>query len=647
MATSAAAFGTPQERIPRAEHQLVDAALAVNEAQTLDEALEALAASARALTFADRVSILQWDAGFRAATVAASSGGHSGHGFRVSPNKLTSSLIAQDIAFVVGPEHLEGPPAEIAERAFAVGTLCVPLSQAGLPTVSFQASWDVPAGAEASELAISKLRLLGRLSSVAFRAEAERTRARDDARLRAVFEAVPDGLVVRFKAGAVLNEAARELLAASGDAIEHMALRELDGTLIPASDTPLKRATRTGEEQSYIVRVRRYDGVERIHEGRIAPVADVDGSTFATVTSFRDVTEAQDEQFVTHQFLERLFEALPIAVAVADPETYEIRRVNQSFVDLLGYEADEAVGARPPYPWWSTEYEILPASEDGRITRYERIFRRKNGELVPAELTRVLVRDPEGRPNAAVVLIADQSERRAFEQQLVQSGKLASIGELAAGVAHEINNPLFAILGLAELLLLDAEPGTKAQGRLELIQSTALEIKEIVRAMLDFARDRSDERFVVSLADIAAQTVDLMRRTNAAKQVEIVERYPDTDVLVEASTNQLKQILVNLISNAKHVLEADGGTITVEVGRDAGVAWAEVRDTGPGISAEVAARIFEPFFTTRREVGGTGLGLSVSLGIAQAHDGSLVVDSTPGEGASFRLSLPLATEEAS
>ena len=119
-----------------------------------------------------------------------------------------------------------------------------------------------------------------------------------------------------------------------------------------------------------------------------------------------------------------------------------------------------------------------------------------------------------------------------MQQQLVQSGKLAAIGELAAGVAHEINNPLFAILGLTEFLLKEAEPGSKAQQRLELIQQTGLEIKEIVRALLDFARENAEERHVVALDDVVRSTVDLVRRTNAHKGVELVDTYEDAGALV-------------------------------------------------------------------------------------------------------------------
>jgi len=629
----------------RTERQLIDAALAVNDAGALDEALAALARAARDLVGADRVSILLWDADFRGAQIVATSGEGVAAVNRVEANGATARLVESDTPFVVGREHLEGQPPEVVARVRELGTLlCVPLRFDGLPTVSFQASWEALVTEETVELAISKLRLLGRLTRVAFRTETERIRAREDARLRAVIEAVPDGLVVRTSSGAIVNSAARELLAVDDDPPEEIAMREMDGTPVPSGLTPLAEAVRTGEPQGYVLRVTRGDGVERIHEGRIAPVADDEGEVFATVTVFRDVTEAEKERFVTQQFLDSLFDSLPTAVAVTDPGTWEIRRVNQAFVDLLGYKVHETVGAKPPFPWWTEDYEIPRATADNPVLKYERLLRRKDGALVPAQLTKALIRDPDGAPAAEVVLIADLSERRAFERQLIQSGKLASIGQLAAGVAHEINNPLFAILGLVEFLLLEAEPETKAHERLTLIQGTALEIKEIVRALLDFARERSDEHSVISLADVAAQTVELMRRTSAAKQIDIVERYSDEPVPIEGSSSQLKQIFVNLISNAKHALKDGGGTITVEVGRDGEFAWAEVRDTGPGLSEDVAARVFEPFYTTRRDIGGTGLGLSVSLGIAQAHGGSLVVDSKPGEGAAFRLRLPLLEE---
>jgi two-component system NtrC family sensor kinase len=242
---------------------------------------------------------------------------------------------------------------------------------------------------------------------------------------------------------------------------------------------------------------------------------------------------------------------------------------------------------------------------------------------------------PPGEPHTA-----EGPERRGYEQQLVQSGRLAAIGELAAGVAHEINNPLFAILGLTEFLLKEAEPGSLTHQRLALIQGSGIEIKEIVRALLDFAREHADERRVVPFEDVIRSTLDLVRRTNAHKGIELVDTYDGSRADVIATPNQLKQIVLNLIANARQAMP-DGGTVHVDVRRDGSHVVASVADDGPGIAPELRERIFEPFFTTKRLTGGTGLGLSVSLGIAEAHDGTLTVTSEPGAGSTFALRLPV------
>jgi signal transduction histidine kinase len=207
-------------------------------------------------------------------------------------------------------------------------------------------------------------------------------------------------------------------------------------------------------------------------------------------------------------------------------------------------------------------------------------------------------------------------------------------------VAHEINNPLFAILGLVEFLLKDAEVGTKGHERLVLIQRTGLEIKEIVRALLDFAREPSDERVPVSVADAARETVELFRRTSAAKASDLRADYTGEDTVVDGSGNQLKQIFLNLLANATHSVGGAGGEVDLAVERDGAWVVATVSDTGPGIPENVLPRIFDPFFTTKRGTGGSGLGLSVSLGIAQAHGGTLLAENRPEGGARFVLRLP-------
>jgi two-component system NtrC family sensor kinase len=222
----------------------------------------------------------------------------------------------------------------------------------------------------------------------------------------------------------------------------------------------------------------------------------------------------------------------------------------------------------------------------------------------------------------------------------MQRGKLAAIGELAAGVAHEINNPLCAILGFVEFLLRDAEPETKAFDRLCLIQESGHEIRTIVDALLEFAREPSEDREVVELRTVVAQAVELVRQTSAAKGVELHESYCEGATPVFANASQLKQVLLNLIGNARQAMDGHGA-VTLTVESHGHTVLARVSDTGPGIPAEVLPNVFDPFFTTRREQGGTGLGLSVSYGIAEAHSGNLTARSD-SSGATFELRLPLA-----
>jgi len=232
----------------------------------------------------------------------------------------------------------------------------------------------------------------------------------------------------------------------------------------------------------------------------------------------------------------------------------------------------------------------------------------------------------------------DRRAFAAFEQHVGATGKRVALGALAPGVVHEINNPLFGILGLVELLLADAEPGSKVHERLELIHATGLEIKAIVRAFVDFAREPTEHRSALALDEVAKEAIDLMRGTSGAKHVEIVERFGSEGTIVEGNRNQLKQIFINLISNAANATAA--GRVEVAVARAGDSVVATVVDHGPGIAPDVLPRIFDPFATTRLSEGGTGLGLYISDAIARAHGGALAAGSTAGAGAAFTLRLP-------
>ncbi|MBV8257272.1 MAG: hypothetical protein JO073_05580 [Actinobacteria bacterium] len=355
-------------------------------------------------------------------------------------------------------------------------------------------------------------------------------------------------------------------------------------------------------------------------------------------TFLANPTEPAGEEHVAAAFFAQAFAQLPLPATVVDFVTGRVVATNEAHASLVGLTAPEMVGLTPPYPWWAEGWRPRPLERSAHMSfPYEGMFRHSTGLLIPVEIRTFVVESDQVR---AVVVVTSTSERRQLERQLAQSGKLAAIGELAAGVAHEINNPLFAILGLTEFLLREAQPGTKAHERLELIHSTGNEMKEIVSALLDFAREPTDEHVPFLVTQTVRDAVALLRRTNGAKNVELVERYEDEDVLVVGSSNQVKQIVVNLVRNAQQAMP-DGGVVRIEVEPDPEGVAVSVSDTGPGIPPDVLPRIFEPFFTTKRQNGGTGLGLAVSHGLAAMHGGDIVVESMPGQGTTFRLVLPV------
>jgi signal transduction histidine kinase len=231
------------------------------------------------------------------------------------------------------------------------------------------------------------------------------------------------------------------------------------------------------------------------------------------------------------------------------------------------------------------------------------------------------------------------AELKRTQAQLIQSTKLAAIGELAANIAHEINNPLTSVLGFASFLAERIPQGQPMREELDLIQEEAGRARDIVRDLLHFSRQREFVPQMTDLNRVLEQTIAMVRRQGALDSISLAEAYAEGLPPVEIDVPRIKQVFLNLVNNAVYVMK-DGGSLTLRSSVAGDMVQVEVLDTGTGIAAEHLDRIFEPFFTTKPDVSGTGLGLSVSLGIVQSHGGTIEVKSELGRGSNFIVKLP-------
>ena len=339
---------------------------------------------------------------------------------------------------------------------------------------------------------------------------------------------------------------------------------------------------------------------------------------------------------------ETAFDALSEGLAVVGPDG-RILRANRALGNLAGRSprdlegsdfADTVAEGAPAARDLSTaaQGEERPAPVELRLDRDRRILR-----LTAARLA--------APASGAVVLVEDVTGQRAMQSQLIHSEKMAAIGQLVSGVAHELNNPLTSIAGLSELLV---QPGmlpdpAPAREHLRVIHAQAERAGRIVHNLLTFARKGGHDRTAVDLNDVVSRTAFLTAYDLQQRQIELVRKLAPAPVLVFGDRQELQQVLLNLIMNAAQALASVEGRprrLTLATGRQDGEAFLRVTDNGPGVPASQVAQLFTPFFTTKGPGHGTGLGLSLSYGMVEAHGGRITYAPAQDGGAEFTLLLP-------
>ena len=338
---------------------------------------------------------------------------------------------------------------------------------------------------------------------------------------------------------------------------------------------------------------------------------------------------------------ERMVDAVPYALCLVDGNG-RARRANRAFADLV-QAPTTAIAGRPwlalvPPAWGEGLAQALASAGTGREVHLRagpRTFAVSAYAIGPV-------------PGDAVLVFDDQTDRRRLQDQLVQSEKMSAIGQLIAGIAHDLNNPLASVIGFADFLLEGRDVPPPLVEPIRVIQQEAERAANIVRNLLGFARKQDHQRRPTELAPLMNATMALLRTQLVSRRVDLLlDVEPDLPT-IDADAGQIQQVFVNLINNAAHAIESSSraGRVVVRVRpwRD-GVA-VEVTDDGPGMTPEVAAQVFEPFFTTKPEGQGTGLGLSISQGIVKEHGGRIQLSTAPDQGATFTVELPRSSRPA-
>jgi len=299
----------------------------------------------------------------------------------------------------------------------------------------------------------------------------------------------------------------------------------------------------------------------------------------------------------------------------------------------------------PPDSIKTIETKILPETLRFGVGKAELDGINHEGERFPLSISTITVGDEEDDAAGFVSVCKDLSEERAFQRRKLHSEKLAAVGEMLAGVAHELNNPLTSVVGFSELLLRKrVSPEIKRQ--LRRISSEAIRTSKIVQNLLSVVRSHKPERILVGINGVIQNVLELKSRQLHLDNIRLIRRLSDGKTLpkVVGDYQQLLEVFLNIINNAHQAMSSDRGkgTLTVHTTSNDGAVIIRISDTGPGIAKEIQDKLFQPFFTTKPE--GTGLGLNISQKIIREHGGNVTFTNGRARGTTFVICLPTASD---
>ena len=411
-----------------------------------------------------------------------------------------------------------------------------------------------------------------------------------------------------------------------------------------------RAADDSGGVRTREITLRKKDGTSAIFLESSRAVWDASGRLIRYQGTLVDVTERRklERQLLQQEeFRRHLLESFPDLILVVDlQERYTF--VSSRVRDLLGYEPEDLLSKKISEPEdHSPELAALyheVAGSDRSFESAEYSARHRDGSWRTMRASASKLFDADARLAGVIISVRDITTERKLEQQIVQSERLAAMGAMIGGVAHELNNPLTSILGVSELLQ-DSQTTDAARKQIGILQQQARRAAEIVHNLTYFATPPVPGKTPVSLAEIVERTLNLHAYSLRKNSITVDFLRTPNQPMVKADPHQLMQVFLNLILNAEQAIREtrDRGTLRIRLGNNGGSVWASFQDDGPGIPPEVLASIFDPFYTTKRPGRGTGLGLSICKSVMKEHNGTIEAANAPGGGSVFTVTLKAAS----
>jgi PAS domain S-box-containing protein len=410
-----------------------------------------------------------------------------------------------------------------------------------------------------------------------------------------------------------------------------------------------RAASDRGGVRTREVKLRRKDGTSAVFLDSSRAVWDTSGNIIRYQGTLVDITEKRKMEHQLAQqeeFRGRLLESFPDLILVVDlEERYTF--VSSRARDLLGCAPEEMLGKKisdleDHSPELASLYRTVVSGEQG-FWSAEYGARHRDGNWRTMRASGSPLADAEGKISGVIISVRDITIERKLEQQVVQSERLAAMGAMIGGVAHELNNPLTSILGVSELLQ-DTETNETSRKQLGMLQQQARRAAEIVQNLTYFSRPPAPGKSKINLTEIVERTLNLHAYSLRKNNITV-------DFLKEAGVpyalgdpHQLMQVFLNLILNAEQAIREarDKGTLRIRLGKAGNSVWVSFHDDGPGITKENLPSIFDPFYTTKRPGRGTGLGLSICKSVMKEHNGSVEAANAADGGAVFTVTLPVA-----